>query len=52
MIYQQLQSMIGSLPVDPAIGDVILYVAAVVLLVYILIFIIRAVLSVVLHFFV
>lgn len=52
MIYEQLQTMIGSLPADPAIGDVILYVAAVVLLVYILIFIIRGVLSVVLHFFV
>lgn len=52
MIYEQLQNMIGSLPADPAIGDVILYVAAVVLLVYILIFIIRGVLSVALHFFV
>lgn len=52
MIYEQLQTMIGSLPADPAIGDIILYVAAVVLLVYILIFIIRAVLSIALHFFV
>lgn len=52
MIYEQLQTMIGSLPADPAIGDIILYVAAVVLLVYILIFIIRGVLSVALHFFV
>ena len=52
MIYDQLQGMIGLLPADPAIGDVILYVAAVVLLVYILIFIIRGVLSVALHFFV
>ena len=52
MIYDQLQTMIGSLPADPAIGDVILYVAAVVLLVYILICIIRAVLSIALHFFV
>lgn len=44
--------MVGVLPADPTFADMICYLVALVVLVYALVFIIRAVLSVVMHMFV